>query len=285
MSNLRQLFDGVTEQMRIDFEKISTQVPHMGVRGGAREDSVRRFLTDYLPERIGVGTGIIIDHAGQTGPQTDVVLYDRLSTPVFKVSDTVRMFPAETVIQTIEVKSTLTKTELGDALDKVSRTAALAAPVEPQQALLAGFALSQLFVAPIRLTYHKFPVMTGIFAFDSVDLQTLVNSLLDALDGKPRSQWPSFVVSLTKGAIAWGTLSESGSSQIAVGPYGQTHAVILKSTEHAPLPLFYTLVLQHSQVALSARPDIFKYLSLGGGHLTTPLPPIVPEPAPPATEG
>ena len=57
MTSLREVIAGVSKQMRLDFEEISSQATHMGERGRAREDSIRGFLRNYLPDRVGVGQG------------------------------------------------------------------------------------------------------------------------------------------------------------------------------------------------------------------------------------
>src|SRR3990172_8152705 len=96
---LSDVMRAVADKMRVDFQRITSQVTHPGVKGAAREDVLVEFLKDYLPGRIGVSSGFIVDHNGNLSPQCDVILFDKPSAPVFKISDTVRILPAETVFE------------------------------------------------------------------------------------------------------------------------------------------------------------------------------------------
>jgi hypothetical protein len=82
-------------------------------KGTPREAFIRQFLQDHLSERVAIGTGEIIDHnsspnppAQQQRPQFDIVLYDR-SYPKLSFGGGVSAFLAESVVATIEVKSTV----------------------------------------------------------------------------------------------------------------------------------------------------------------------------------
>jgi hypothetical protein len=79
-------------------------------RGTGREEALRRFLRDHLPKRYGVDSGFVVNSHGMQSNQTDIVIYDALSCPVFSMETdkTRNAFPIEGIYGTIGVKSTLT---------------------------------------------------------------------------------------------------------------------------------------------------------------------------------
>jgi hypothetical protein len=272
----RALLAAVGRKMEVDFTEVTKLVPHMLERGGAREDIVRRFLRDHLPDRVGVDSGFIIDRDGLASRQLDVLLFDKQSTPRLPISETVNLFPAETVMQTVEVKSFLDKGALETALANIQSVAELKAEPAPPDPLLGGFAIRPLFQGDglgikMDLLYRRLPIQSGIFAFDSVELRTLFELLSEELPHLPRTHWPSFVVSMSKGVIAWGSEGVGGTSRLAVGPHDQTRMLIFEAGNDHPLLVFYALVLQNSQVALSARPMLTDYLALSE-HKWAPTP-------------
>lgn len=272
MSSVRDLIVAVGERMQIDFERISRQMPHMGERGRAREDVLRAFLEAYLPGRVGVSSGIIIDHTGATSPQCDVVLYDAHCTPVFHISESTRLFPAETVFQTIEVKSHLGKRELEDALAKVRSVARLAKCSDQPQPLLAGFALSSIFGKGLTTSYKPVVVGSAIFSYTSPSLESLATSMLDRLVAQPRHEWPMYVVSLEKGAIMYGSDKPDGTIGLAPRPEGQEKLVLIHARDDHPLLVLYLLTVMHGEGVLNARPNLISYLGLSGKHQWIGLP-------------
>jgi hypothetical protein len=100
----------------------SSRVPanagHAIHKGAPREAFVREFLADHLGTRAAVGTGEIIDaksRARTPRNQIDVVVY-KSEFPKIYLGGGVHAFLAESVIATIEVKSTLTKNRLEKAV-------------------------------------------------------------------------------------------------------------------------------------------------------------------------
>lgn len=94
----------------------SSVADHGGVVGESREFFVREILSRFLPKSVEVGTGQIIDSNHDLSNQIDIVI----SRPDFPVLTSMAMsdiFFAESVIATIEVKSTLKKGTLWEALD------------------------------------------------------------------------------------------------------------------------------------------------------------------------
>ena len=115
------LFDNIAKNMIQYFEGWDTYIPHKGEKGGVRERRVRDFLNDYLPKKYGVGSGHIIDKKGNVSLQEDIVIYDKLNSPVLNVDSNYQVFPCETVYATVEIKSKLMQEEIEKCVKHASQ--------------------------------------------------------------------------------------------------------------------------------------------------------------------
>ncbi len=96
-------------------------------QGLARESFVGQFLMQHLGSSVGIGTGEIIDRnskAGEARPQIDVIIYNK-DFPKIHYSNQVDRFLAESVIATIEVKSTLKREGLCRAIETAQKVKSL----------------------------------------------------------------------------------------------------------------------------------------------------------------
>jgi hypothetical protein len=100
-------------------------VPHHGERGRANELTLFQLLESLLPSNISIGSGIIFDSFGNASGQTDLILYDASSQPRFLAQTTQFLYPVETVLAAIEVKTTLDEEELGKASSSRQRLRSL----------------------------------------------------------------------------------------------------------------------------------------------------------------
>lgn len=89
---------------------------HATTIGDIREFVIKDFLTKFLPNSVSVGTGQIFTIEGTRSKQIDIVISDS-HYPSLRSETGSALFPAESVIATIEVKSTLDKNSLEQALD------------------------------------------------------------------------------------------------------------------------------------------------------------------------
>jgi hypothetical protein len=93
-------------------------------KGTPREAFIREFLESHLPQNVAIGTGEIIDANSRPGAQRnqyDIVIYKK-NYPKLDFGGGVSGFLIESVIATIEVKSTITQAELEQAV-KAARNA------------------------------------------------------------------------------------------------------------------------------------------------------------------
>lgn len=98
---------------------------HQGVKGAILEILIGGLFKPLLPADIGIGTGQIIDsYKSPMSGQIDVILYDKSILPPVLLDEKAGIFPIESVLYTIEVKTTLNSTELAAAhaaAEKISK--------------------------------------------------------------------------------------------------------------------------------------------------------------------
>lgn len=167
--NLENIFRSINKKMLIDFEEISSEISNRGAKGRVREiDIVREYLEKYIPGNIGIANGEIISVDGHISSETDVVFYEKNSTPYLVKKEGYQIFPIECVYGVVEIKSHLDKQQLVDAFNKINYVKKM-----PKKAY-------EVQKGPIRKTtnvYGKewsyFPTFGIVIAFDSIDLNVL----------------------------------------------------------------------------------------------------------------
>lgn len=97
------------EELLIAQGEIASNAGHPNLIGNPREWFIKNFLADHLPETVRIGQGEIINPKSvpkESRHQSDIVLYRR-DFPVISYSQDNSAFLRESVIATIEVKSTI----------------------------------------------------------------------------------------------------------------------------------------------------------------------------------
>jgi hypothetical protein len=88
---------------------------HSGNKGSIREGLITNFLAQNMPEFVRYHTGEIFDCVGERSGQIDIVLHP-ITSPKLHLLGSINLFPTETVLSAIEVKSNLDTKELKIAL-------------------------------------------------------------------------------------------------------------------------------------------------------------------------
>lgn len=137
--------------------KASAGISHSVIKGGEREQSLIKFLSDRLPHRFSVTTGEVVDLNGETGPQLDVLIYDRYADFPFN-SGSQSVLAAEALLASIEIKSKFTSTELKNCADAARKLRQL----KPHDRELGGRNIGSLDDGTKRARY-----MHCIFAYET----------------------------------------------------------------------------------------------------------------------
>ncbi|MCX6669354.1 MAG: hypothetical protein NTV25_06055 [Methanothrix sp.] len=141
----------------IDEAKKASGVTHSGVKGSIREITLKNLFKPLLTAIADLGTGTIIDSKGNQSQETDIIIYSRDILPpilFYDKSDT-GIYPAETCIYAVEVKSKATAANLRDALEKAETLRRIA--------YVSGF----LDPAGRPVQHELTPIVPAFFAFDS----------------------------------------------------------------------------------------------------------------------
>lgn len=134
---------------------------HGGELGDAREAFLRDVLRRVVPDLYHIGTGQLVDTAGNRSRQIDVVVA-RKDFPILSFAGDKKLYPIEAVLATIEVKSHLDRNTLGDALENCASVADLGPNVVAS--VLDRLAASQGLTKEGPGSYtHPNPLRTGQF--------------------------------------------------------------------------------------------------------------------------
>jgi len=112
---LKTKISAVEAQMKARLTEIRATFDQTGDKGTALEKTFREFLREYLPRRLQVGMGEIIDTKGHRSNQTDIVIVNE-DHPLTFTRDLPGLFFIEGVCAVAEVKTTLTSDELDKTL-------------------------------------------------------------------------------------------------------------------------------------------------------------------------
>lgn len=181
--DLKTVYEKMQENMNND-SLAAGIFEHSGCTGDAREEFLRAFLRQRLPQKYGIGKGKIISSlCDRQSKQVDIVIYDKENCPVLYSEGGNAVYPIECVYGTIEVKSALSKEKLREGVDNI-------------------LSVKQLLVAGGMRMERSMPFGI-VFGFD------LANNSLESLEENVREfekeiepeYWANMIVVLNKGII------------------------------------------------------------------------------------
>lgn len=241
---ISNLLSDAAKLLRSEFEFIRSSNPHSAEKGSEVEVILRTFLNQHMPQRYHAGSGFMIDNTNNISRQTDVIIYDALSSPMYRASERAQIMPADTVACVIEVKTSLSKSELQNAFDKIASCKSLKkSPFSDLDQRSTGSQLATVETLGI------------IFGFDSdISLETLASHLKELNKSYPSNLWPDMVVVLDKGVIeywvSWpgesnlaGELANSGSAGFPIPPF-YVHLTVLNDGNYSLNRFFNRLLSQ-----------------------------------------
>jgi hypothetical protein len=118
VSIVEEYWAGVLQRLEAEVHVFAQLVAHEGERGRENEAVLARILEALVPRRYGVGSGLLIDTANNYSHQTDIVVYDQSDEPAVLAQTTQILFPMESVLACIEVKTTLRGPDVNDCFKK-----------------------------------------------------------------------------------------------------------------------------------------------------------------------
>lgn len=170
-----------TFQSQVEATKL---IPHNVSAGSVREQLVRDFLADHLPQLVTIMSGQIFDSQDNFSKQQDVVAVMK-SMPRLPFASGQDLIYREAVVATIEVKTTLHGAALEAACSNIASVNAL-------QSVQVG-------TTSMSVT-HSWPparILTAIVAYAGMS----TNSILQALSSIPLNSLPDLILDLGTGLL------------------------------------------------------------------------------------
>lgn len=189
----KTLFQTISRRMRSDFE-MTAQIQHKGSKGTVRENILQSFLKEgRLPSKYGIGAGEIVGRVKETSRQSDIIIYDKLNGVTLLYDDHTQVYPIDCVYGIIEVKSTLSKVEFIDSLDKIAAF----------KAMSPGGKISNPIGGGMNVAYPRPKPFGIVFAYNlsNNSLESLVANLREWEIDKDPSLWPNYICVLETGVI------------------------------------------------------------------------------------
>ncbi len=95
--------EDVAKKLKIDFEGITKQIQHNGVKGSAREDLLKDYLKKLLPEKYSISSGIIIDNNQKQSKQQDFIIHDAFNVQVFLRQNQIQFYLLKVFMQQLKL--------------------------------------------------------------------------------------------------------------------------------------------------------------------------------------
>lgn len=103
---LRRAIENATDHLLSSYSLVGG-VDHDGEKGAFREFFLAQLIKPLLPHQFGVGAGVVVAANGEQSRQTDVVIFDRRKLPPILLTGDRGLFPIDSVLAAVEVKSQL----------------------------------------------------------------------------------------------------------------------------------------------------------------------------------
>lgn len=75
------------------------------LKGRLKELFISEILEKFLSSQFGIGSGVIINQAGKRSKQIDIIIYDTRILPPFIEQQKIGVYPVESVLAAVEVRS------------------------------------------------------------------------------------------------------------------------------------------------------------------------------------
>lgn len=235
--------ESIAKKMTIDYLEVTNHIEHMGLRGSSRENILRKYIRQLLPQKFSVGSGIITDVNGIQSRQQDFFVYDAFNSPIFLNMESSSVIPVESVYATVEVKSRLTKETLRQSIENIVSVKELECTVYK----------NNFFIPNI----YNF-ILGTVFAYTSDStIETIVQNVYEICKNIPKEKQPSMICVLDKGMIV--NVLKNGMNKIEVIPSEETTWAYIKNSKENNLYLYYLIFQQHLNSTINFPPDLLKY--------------------------
>ncbi len=257
-----------TQHAKVLFRDDSKQngLRHPGEFGTYREAICAEFLHSFLPQRLAIDSGFIVNSLGGISRQIDLVVYDPSLTPPLESKSRQRFFPVETVIAVGEVRSDISYDKFADALQRLAEVKALREQLSLNQTPVVRWPyLGQSQYNPKENPFDQIFtfLICNKFEFSMKSkLITLLNSVYDNIDYQRRH---NCILSLQDGLLSYEGLLNNGDCAHTYIPKffgGDQHInqwITFSGNDYAPYKQFCSSIFMHACHCTVAFADLSQY--------------------------
>ena len=204
------------------------------------EEIIREALARLLSNRYSVAPGLISDRVGQTAGDCDLIVRDPNWSPAIKQGATDQSrrfhFPIEGVYAVTEIKQTLGRKQLDEAMEKLVKVSRLERPANPYGHITENQHITNLdkegaILNPLHTTVFATQIPTRSTFADVVKRFGELNAMLD------RNDMVNMLCVLDHGT-AWYSV-ETGSPYSATYMYDRDKRLVLQVNSREPENSFY----------------------------------------------
>ena len=188
--DIKLIFREIAAQLQSEFTQ-SGQSTHTLTMGNQRENALMKFLQQRIPFQYRLLKGEIVSSKTGSSEHFDLIIFDASRAPIWK-DNGISIVPIEGVCGVIEVKSSLSKTELLSGLNKIKQLRFMS-PRDTCQ--ITGPGMVNSFLRP-----YPFGVVFG-YQLSSNSLKSLASNLIEFEETENRVNWPNALVVLNEGVI------------------------------------------------------------------------------------
>lgn len=185
--NLRKMpkwFEGTLDTLKALGEQ-KDGVHHPGHRGTAREQPLQQLLVHMLPKSMAVDKGFALNRLMTESKEQDLLIVDGSVTGSLLPQE--HYFPIESCLASVQVKSTLTRTQIRDAIINCISIKRLSGGLEEE---------------PEKKAKEYDKLCYAVFSYGSrSDLDKIADVLNEELDPVKRHLWPNMFYVLGQGLL------------------------------------------------------------------------------------
>ncbi len=124
--DINRYYDTIAEEIKSKLGRLNAFTKHGPSIGSYHEQIIKHAISEILPKRFSVKSGIIVDDDNRVSNQQDIIIVDEnlANTYLFKDGD-FAVVHYSSVIFTVEVKTTLNEKNFLDAMNNCNSVAKL----------------------------------------------------------------------------------------------------------------------------------------------------------------
>jgi hypothetical protein len=247
---------------------------HPGEFGTYREAIVADLISAFLPQKLEIDTGFIVNANDGISGQIDLIVYDPSLTPTLESKNRQRFFPIETVVAVGEVRSDISPERLTDGLRRLAKVKALRAEETPERSTVQRWSgLGNTDYDPRRIPFDQVFSFLICNRFTFPFHKTIKSTLDSAYGDTPYDFRHNAILSVQNGLLRYsGSLpnGEKADTHFPTSPFtGERNLnkwLRPEENPYYPLKSFCSDLFMHTSYCTIAHPDLSRYFTAGLHH-------------------